>query len=177
MHIKKYIVALEKSEAQQLMDIVRKGAHSARVITRARVLLMANVQSFKKTDKEICDALNIVRDTTKHIRKKYKEGGIQKALFDAPRPGGKKRLSCTEEAQLISLACTDAPQGYSHWTLDLLKERINTVLKNNEKPIGRTTVWRILIKNDLKPWREKNVVYKADRQRISRQNDGCVGSI
>lgn len=158
----KNIVALDLSEVQQLKDIIGRGKHSARVITRARVLLMANENNggLDKKDKEIWEALNIARITVQRIRKRYVEGKLERALFDAPRPGGEKRLNVKEEAQLVSLACTKAPPGYSYWTLDLLEEEINKKLKDKNKQVGRTTVWRIMLKNKLKPWREKNVVHK-----------------
>ncbi len=159
---KKHIVALKQSEVQMLKNIIGKGKHSARVITRARVLLMANQNGSRKKDEQIWEALDLARITVQRIRKRFTEGKLERALFDAPRPGGKKILNPEEEAQLISLACTDAPEGYSHWTLDLLREEINLKLKEKNKRIGRTMIWRIMLRNDLKPWREKNVVYKED---------------
>lgn len=156
----KHIVALDLSEVQKLKDIVGKGKHSARVITRARVLLMANENNgLGKKDKEIWEALNLARITVQRIRKRYVEGKLERALFDAPRPGKEKKLTNKEEAFVVSLACTDAPEGYSHWTLDLLTEKINSKLKDKDKQIGRTAIWHIMLRNDLKPWREKNVVH------------------
>ena len=52
------------------------------------------------------------------------EGG-EYDTFVLDCPLFKKRLNVKEEAQLVSLACTKAPPGYSYWTLDLLEEEIN----------------------------------------------------
>lgn len=152
MTARKHIVALGESEVQQIEKIIKKGIISARVQTRARVLLMANE---KKTDREIANTLKLNRTTPQDIRRRFVQGGINRALYDLPRPGQKRRCSVAEEATITAIACTAPPDGYSRWTLDLLQEKITREVKK----IGRTTIHRILLRNDLQPWREKNVVY------------------
>ncbi len=56
---KKIRIALEESEAQKLEKIIRKGKNSARTITRARVLLMANENGESKSNKEIIEINSI----------------------------------------------------------------------------------------------------------------------
>ena len=50
--------------------------------------------------------------------------GLEHALSEDPRPGGKRKLSTTEEAMLVALAGRNghhqAHGGRAHWTLDLL---------------------------------------------------------
>ena len=52
---------------------------------------------------------------------------------------------------MIALACTDPPDGSARWTIRLL-------VKHCGKDIGFGVVQRILKEDELKPWREKNVV-------------------
>lgn len=146
-------ISLTGEEIRQLKILIRKGIANARVITRARVLLMAHDG---RIDKEIYQALSLAESTPYDIRKRYAEVGLQRALFDAPRPGQKRKLTGTQEAEVIAIACTKAPKGYVRWTLDLLTEKINTQMGIS---IGRTAIWKVLLRNNTKPWLKKNVVY------------------
>jgi transposase len=156
MAAQRYIVALEQSEVQELKVIIGKGVSKARTITRARVLLMANENGSGKTDKAISRTLGIDEKTPKNIRKRYARGGLNRALFDAPRPGKARKVTGRDEAEIVSIACTDPPDGHDHWTMDLLTEEVTETLR---KTLGRSTVYRVILRNDLKPWREKNLVY------------------
>ena len=80
----KYSVSLTEKELPKVNAIIKKGTSKARTITRARILIAVNAG---KLDKEICASLGIVRSVVHDIRKKYCEGGLKKALYDAPRPG------------------------------------------------------------------------------------------
>lgn len=149
-------ISLTEEEIQQLKTLIRKGIANARTITRARVLLMAHDG---RIDKEIYQALSLAESTPYDIRKRYTEGGLQRALFDAPRPGQARKLTGAQEAEVIAIACTKAPKGYVRWTLDLLTEEVNNKLGIS---IGRTAIWKVLLRNDTKPWLKKNVVYSQD---------------
>jgi hypothetical protein len=46
--------------------------------------------------------------------------GIKRALNEDPKPGQKRKLDGRAEAILIATACTEAPEGYTHWSLRLL---------------------------------------------------------
>ena len=156
MHISaqtKYKVALTEKERLFLNSLIHKGIGKARTITRARILLMADEG---KRDKDIYQTLHTSYSTPHDIRKNYREGGLKRALYDAPRPGQQRKLTGAQEAQVIAIACTDAPRGYVRWTLDLLVEEVN---KKVGVSIGRTAIWKVLLRNDTKPWLKKNVVY------------------
>ncbi|MCK5292948.1 MAG: helix-turn-helix domain-containing protein, partial [Thermoplasmata archaeon] len=154
-------------EKQKLILITKKGKHSARTIYRAKILLMADKG---KNDIEIGEALGITSRTSINIRKLYAEKNMERALCDAPRPGQPKTTTVKEEAEITAIACTDPEDGYGKWTIDLICKKANKKLKNRKKPIGRTTIHNILLKSDLKPWREKNVVYSENNKRIQRKN-------
>ena len=151
----KYIVKLTDEACQKVHQIIQKGISYARVITRARILLAAHEG---KKDEEICAAFQVVRSTVHDTRKQYHEGGAQQALYDLPRPGQPRKLSVKQEAKVVAIACTKAPKGYDHWTMDLLTEEVHT----QGMEIGRTAVWKVLLRNNTKPWRKKNVVYSEN---------------
>lgn len=150
---KKYRVQLSDKEEKEVASLAKKGVAQARVYNRARILLLAHDG---KTDKDICLLFRINRSVVHDVRKHYVEGGLQRALYDLPRPGQKRKLTGSQEAEVVAIACTKAPKGYLRWTVDLLTEEVN---KRIGVDIGRTAVWKVLLRNDTKPWLKKNVVY------------------
>ena len=158
MHISariKYHATLSADEQSTLLALIHKGTVKARTMTRARILLLSHEG---KKDKEIISALHTATSTPHDIRKKYTEGGLTKALYDLPRPGQKRKLTGKQEAEVIVIACTKAPKGHVRWTLDLLVEKTQEQLGIS---IGRTAIWKVLLRNNVKPWRKKNVVYPS----------------
>jgi transposase len=121
MTLKIYIVKLSEDERQALLDLTRKGEIKARMMKRAMILLKADEGL---TDQEIMAALDVSRPTVERIRKRFVEGGLEKGLHEDPRPGQKRRLDGRGEAQLIAMACSDAPSGHEHWTLRLLAGKL-----------------------------------------------------
>ena len=121
MPAKKYIVTLTKEERQALLALTRAGKLSARKMKRAQILLKAD-ENWK--DKDIIVALNSSRSTVERIRKRYVEGGLDKALNEEPRPGAKRKLDGRAEAYLIALACSDPPEDSDHWALRLLADEL-----------------------------------------------------
>ena len=148
-----YRVKLTEKEQQLLEQLLHKGHSSTRSITRARVLLLANTG---KTDKEIYEALNLADSTPGDIRQRFAKGGMKRAVYDLPRPGKQRSLTGTQEAEVTAIACSKAPKGYKRWTLDLLTEEVRSKLNVS---IGRTAIWKVLLRNNEKPWLKKNVVY------------------
>lgn len=118
---KKYIVDLTDEEEDELLAIVRKGNTSARKFTRARILLKAN-EGWK--DADIAAALNCGVATVERTRQRFVEGNLNRALHDNPRPGKGRKLDGRGEAQLVALACSDAPPGRDQWSLRLLADKL-----------------------------------------------------
>lgn len=121
MPAKKYIVDLHADERATLVELTSKGQVSARKMKRAQILLKAD-EGWK--DKDIVGALNTSRPTVERIRKRFVEGGLEKALNEDPRPGQKCKLDEQAEAHLIAIACSDAPGGRDHWPLRLLADKL-----------------------------------------------------
>lgn len=116
-----YIVSLDEEERQELQDLTRKGEIKARKMKRAMILLKADEGL---TDPEIMAAVDVSRPTVERIRKRFVEGGLEKALHEDPRPGQKRKLDGRGEAILIATACSEAPEGHDHWTLRLLGHKL-----------------------------------------------------
>lgn len=140
---KKYIVDLQKQERRILQRVIRTGKHSARKIRWAHALLKAD-KGWK--DQRIAEALEISLPTIQRIRQRFVEEGLEIALgarSHRPRPYAQK-LDGKQEAKLIALACSKAPQGRKRWTLRLLAGKV--VELNIVEEISYQTIRRVLKK-------------------------------
>jgi transposase len=121
---KLYVVNLTDEEHTTVRELVRKGTVSARKLTRAHILLHAHDG---RSDQAIADALHIGRATVERVRKRFVEGNLERALNDAKRPGGKRKLDGKQEALLVATACSTPPNGRARWTMQLLADKIVTL--------------------------------------------------
>ncbi len=143
MPAKKYHVELTSKERNELERMLRSGKHSARKITRARILLKADEGL---SDEEIVEAVQTSRLTVERTRKRFVEEKLE-ALHERPRPGRERLLNEKTEARLIAEACSKAPEGRERWTLQLLADRM-VELKLVES-CSADTVQRALKKTNL----------------------------
>lgn len=118
---KKYMVKLTEGERTHLKQLLGKGKLSARKLKRAQILLAADAGQI---DEAIAANVQVHVNTVERVRKRFVEGGIEPALTEAKRPGGKSKLDGKGEAILIALACSDPPTGRRQWTMRLLAERL-----------------------------------------------------
>ena len=121
-----YVVGLDESERASLERMVRSGKHAARKLTRARVLLLADVSGPGQTDVQIARSLGVTTRTVENIRKRCVLEGLEAALERKPqaRPSRARTFDGEAEAKLIALACSGPPPGRARWTLELLADRV-----------------------------------------------------
>ena len=97
--------------------------------------------------------------TAQAIRKighRYREGGLERALYEKERPGAAAVLEDSQKQRIIAMVCSDPPEGCARWTVRLVAEE--AVRRRLVPRVGRETIRILLLHHDLKPWREKNVV-------------------
>ena len=112
----------ERSELQRLVD---SGVHSARKVTRARILLVVDrSQGDKRTHQEVAQVLGTTAERVQRIKRTYVLEGLHAALHDKSRSGGPPKITGEIEAKLVMLACSDPPEGRKRWTLRLLAEHM-----------------------------------------------------
>jgi transposase len=145
MSQKRYIVDLSDAEVQELETLLRTGKHSARKLTRARILLQVHQG---KTDREVADNLGVNLSTVERTREKFVHSAtLAEALNDRPHPPKPRKLDAKAEALLIATACSDAPDGWAAWTMQLLANRL--VELQVVESISDETVRQILKKTTL----------------------------
>lgn len=118
-------LTLTLEQRQQLQSVVRIGQHPARQQTRARILLLLDrSQDTKRTDAEIAQLLGCHSLTVGNTRRRFLAEGLEATLTDKPMgPTAPRKMTGELEAHLTLLACSDAPQGRSRWTLRLLADK------------------------------------------------------
>jgi transposase len=105
----------------ELERLTRAGKVSARKMKRAQILLKA---ALDWRDEEIMQALDCSRSTVERTRRRFVEGGLQKALNEDARPGQRRKLDGRGEAHLVALACSERPDSQARWSMRLLADKL-----------------------------------------------------
>jgi transposase len=126
--MKKYKVTLTADERQALHDLVAAGKAAAKKLAHARILLKADAAPDGPawTDARIAEAVEVNRTTVEQVRQRFVEQGLAAALVrkKQDRPSRERKLDGAGEARLVTLACSEPPQGRAAWTLRLLADRL-----------------------------------------------------
>ncbi len=143
--IKKYIVRLSSEEHEQLSDFIHSGKRSAQLLTKARILLKANVSEAGEgwSDGKIAEALDTSVANVERTRRQLVEEGFEAVLTRKHSPASARAriFDGAAEAKLIALACSEPPKGRARWTLQLLEAAVvelNIVARASDNTIGRT---------------------------------------
>jgi transposase len=147
---KKYIVTLTPEERRMLQMMLSRGKAAARKLVHARILLKADASPGGPNwaDATIAQGLEVGRATVERVRQEFVEDGLDAALNRRkPRREYDRTLDGDGEARLVALACTQAPEGRSRWTLRLLADRM--VRLEYVDTISKDTVSRVLKKTNL----------------------------
>jgi transposase len=72
---------------------------------------------------EISHSLSVVRNTVRKICSRYIDEGLESAINEKPRSGAPSVFEGKQRAKITALACTEAPDGHSQWSLRLLADR------------------------------------------------------
>ncbi|SRR6266481_2518987 len=123
----RFIVRLTSTERQGLIDLVTTGKRAATTMTRARILLKSDVgpEGAGWDDEQIAAAFDTSLSTIHRVRQAFVEEGLEEALY-RKKPTGRqyRKLDGDQEARLIAVACSKAPEGRSRWTLRLLADKL-----------------------------------------------------
>ena len=112
----KYIINLCASEREALLGLISKGKSSARMFKRSNILLMAYKAAHEDID--IGEFLSTGTATVFRTKRTFVEEGLEVVLDKDIRPGAARLLS----ALLVSMACSEPPEGRCRWTLQLLAD-------------------------------------------------------
>jgi len=113
---KKEHVKLTEADQAYLQTLLQKGSHSAKLYKRAMALLELDRG---RTFTEVAEIVGATQQTVSTWAKKYQERALA-FLTDRPRSGRPHGINGMQRAQITALACSEAPAGYSQWSLRLL---------------------------------------------------------
>ncbi len=78
-----------------------------------------------RLQRQIAEALDLSAGGAASIRRRYAERGLEGCVRrKAPERKYRTKLAGGQEAELIRLACSEAPEGRSPWSLRLLADRL-----------------------------------------------------
>ena len=142
--MKRASVRLTSAQRDFLKEFKQREAISLREINRANILLLLDKG---KPSNEIADFLDVGRNTVSRTKHKFIRGGIESALEEDERPGQPKKYKEKHEAEIIALACSNAPEGRERWTLELLETTAKK--KKGLKTINRESIRLMLKKTNV----------------------------
>jgi transposase len=147
----RYRVTLTKEERKELEAMTRRGKTHARRFIHARALLLcdAGTDGPAWNVADVAAALGVTSRAIEHLKKRFVEEGLEAALDRKPRekPPRKVIFDGAFEARLITLACSDAPEGHRRWTVRLLSDK--AVELRFAESVSHMTVQRVLKKTNL----------------------------
>lgn len=157
--MKKFKVTLSKEERDELNDIVKKGKRRAQTIRNALILLNCDEGEYgdKVNNKNVAKVLQIGDRTIDRLKKLFVEEGLEIALHGKTEVSlryHKRIIDGDAEAKLVSLCCSDPPEGFAQWSLRLLADQM-VELKYVES-VSYETVRRTLKKTNLSLGRSKD---------------------
>jgi hypothetical protein len=143
--VKKYVVRLDAEERDRLNELIRKGKSSARLLTKVRIILKADVSDAGAgwSDSRIAAALDTSIANVERTRHQLVEEGLEAVLARKYNPNSARPriFDGAAEAKLIALTLSPAPEGFARWSLRLLEEKVvelHIVERASDNTIGRT---------------------------------------
>jgi putative transposase len=142
--MKKLEISLNKEELEFLYRFTKTGNRNSKEYERAYILLALDKG---KGSKEIEDFYFVSRTTIWRVSSKYKDLGLESALKFEEHSRQPTKYKDKEEAEIVALACTKAPEGRSRWTIRLLMQKLRQ--EEGMKTINRETIRLMLKKNGV----------------------------
>lgn len=171
-------ITLTNEEILYLQSLTRQRTIQAQVVDRAKMLLYKE-QGASNTD--IAERLDVNINTVKLCLSKFKEGGVQRALFDDKRKGRPVEITDDAIAWIISIACQrPSVLGYAQelWTLKNLHQYIQSHAEeagySRLTTITKPMVQKILNRSEIKPFKIKYYCEKRDPDFETKMHDVLV---
>lgn len=148
----RYTIKLTKDEVDELRSIIGKGSHTSLTFRTAYILLNCDEGEYseKVTNEQISKVLKIGMRTIDRVKKKFFEEGLESVL--ERRPSSRiydSKVDGDTEAKLVTLCCSEPPEGFAKWSLRLLADKM--VELNYIESISHVTVRNVLKKTNLNP--------------------------
>ncbi len=142
-------ISLTDDELTYLTTFVKAGTRKARELTRARILLQSHEGDGSGS---IASALRVTPKMVWEVRKRYEEGGLDRAIPDKSRPGQPRKVTSEVEAKVALIACESPPAGQAAWTISTIQDELTTRFGI---AISFGSVQKVLKTHKLRPWKKR----------------------
>jgi transposase len=153
-------IELADGERSVLERIVRSPRSEQRMVRRARVVLLA---AEGRPNRQIARKVGLSEQKVGQWRNRFAQWRLE-GLSDLPRPGAPRRYDHDKRVEVFKTACSEPPQGETHWTVRSLAERVG---------IGKSQTHEILSEADLKPHQVRSWLTSLDPDFDTKQADVC----
>ncbi len=145
-------IYLSDEQRAGLIKFAKNGVHNAHLITRARTIL-----ALDRTDKKdhlrigrICEQVGLSRKSVYNIHADFLAADSVDTFLTRKKretPPVPAKITGEVEAHIITLACSEPPEGHARWTLRLLASK--AVELSIVDQLSFKSVQRILKKHSL----------------------------
>lgn len=157
---------ISTEDRELLESLIRTRTIQASIMNRARIILLK--ADGESTD-SIADKVGLNRNSVLLCLRKYKEGGVANAIYDASGRGRKTEITDDEKTWVIDLACRKPTEfGYAAelWTYAKLTEHINATAEEAGHPrlatLSQSSVVNILNAAEIKPFKIRYYCERRD---------------
>lgn len=171
-------ITLTESDKKYLETLLRSRTEQAQIVQRARVLLL-RAEGLAQSD--IADKVGININSVKLCLNKYKDGGIENALMDAPGRGRNPEITDEEKAWMLSIACQrpyDIGIPAELWTQARLTNYINETAEERGyirlSTISKSSVQKILEEAEIKPHKIRYYCEERDPEFEAKMHDVLI---
>src|ERR671930_2239976 len=157
----RYAIDLTDAERAALREILSKNKVKRSTIINAYILLKAD-RACGWTNADIASAYDVSTKKVEQLKKRFVEEGFEAALYRKPVTNAHRRkITGEEEAYLIALCCSQAPEGRERWTLRMLADKM--VELHIVDSVSHETVRRTLKKTNVNPGTRKNGAFRQSK--------------
>lgn len=121
----RYIVTLTDDEIQELKGLIQKGGKGYR-IKHAQILLKLDQkpENADWTYDRIREAYGVSNGTIAGVAKRFVTEGMAAALGRKEQQNRYRKVTGDVEAQICTIACSDAPEGRTRWTMQAIADEL-----------------------------------------------------
>ena len=152
-------IVLSAEDRDQLEELARGRKTAARVVERAKIVLLA---SEGKQNQEIAQICQVARKTVGVWRRRFVEKGVAGILKDAPRAGRRRSIGDGVIEEIVRKTTQETPAAGTHWSTRSLAK----VMGLSPSTIGR--VWR---RHGLKPHLTRSFKLSRDPKFLEKLDD------
>ncbi len=155
-------VTLSPEQTEVLERMARARSLPARVVERARVVLMA---ADGLENKEIAGRMNMTPEKAARWRNRFLAGGVAALQKDAPRPGKPRTITERKVKRVVEMTLHNKPANATHWSTRTMARAAG---------ISEASVRRIWRAHGLKPHQVRT--FKLSRDvRFQEKLEDIVG--